>query len=204
VLHGLGDSLQGFTWMPSQLGLDGLSYLLVNAPDDYYGGFSWFDFTGGGAHMENAVPGILRGRRLIKGLVAEVMAQGVASRDILLFGFSQGCLMALDAGLRSDVRLGGICGVSGWLAFQNEYPEAFSPSAREQSFLVTHGFRDPLLPFAMSEAQCGFLKKQGIDMTFKAYDKDHTILPEELRDIREWLSQRLRDGAGPPCETLAQ
>src|SRR5690606_5639635 len=114
VLHGLGDSLQGFTWMPSQLGLDGLSYLLVNAPDDYYGGFSWFDFTGGGAHMENAVPGILRSRKLIKGLVAEVMAQGVASRDILLFGFSQGCLMALDAGLRSEVRLGGICGVSGW------------------------------------------------------------------------------------------
>src|SRR5690606_2069232 len=105
--------------------------------------------------------------------------------------------MALDAGLRSEVRLGGICGVSGWLAFQDEYPAAFSPCAREQTFLITHGLRDPLLPFAMSKAQCAFLKEQGIDVTFKAYDKDHTILPEELGDIRKWLSQRLRDAAAP-------
>jgi phospholipase/carboxylesterase len=93
--------------------------------------------------------------------------------------------------LRTDKALGGVCGVSGWLAFQNEYPAAFSPAAAEQEFLVTHGLRDPLLPFAATEAQCAFLKKNGIHLTFKAYDKDHTILPEELRDIRNWLRARM-------------
>lgn len=191
VFHGLGDSLNGFTWMPRELGLDPLSYLLVNAPDDYFGGYSWFEFTGGGRIMDNATPGILRSRKLIQGLLAELAAQGVRPADTFLFGFSQGCLMALDAGLRTESALGGICGVSGWLAFQEEYPEAFSPVARRQEFLVTHGLRDPLLPFAWTEAQCAFLKAQGIRLAFKAYDKDHTILPEELADIRNWLAERL-------------
>jgi phospholipase/carboxylesterase len=98
--------------------------------------------------------------------------------------------MALDAGLRYGERLGGIVGVSGWLAFQEEYPAAFSPVAREQDLLVTHGTGDPLLPFRLTQAQCDFLKSQGLRLEFKAYDKDHTMLPEEVGDIREWLLKR--------------
>ncbi len=193
VFHGLGDSLDGFTWMPQQLGLDNLSYLLVNAPDDYFGGYSWFDFSGGGALMENALPGIRRSRELIHGLIGEILEQGVKPGNLILFGFSQGCLMALDAGLRCESVLGGICGVSGWVASLEEYPKAFSAVARQQKFLVTHGLRDPLLPFPISKAQCEFLIAQGIDLTFKAYDKEHTILPNELADIRNWLKDRIGD-----------
>jgi phospholipase/carboxylesterase len=191
VLHGLGDSLNGFTWMPREMGLDALSYLLVNAPDDYYGGYSWFDFTGGGADMGPAIAGIHRSRKLIQGLLGELVAQGLRPDDILLFGFSQGCLMAMDAGLRTDAVLGGICGVSGWLAFQEEYPAAFSAAAPQQTFLVTHGLRDPLLPLRRSQAQMTQLKALGINVTFKEYDKEHTILPEELRDIRGWVLDRI-------------
>jgi phospholipase/carboxylesterase len=191
VLHGLGDSLEGFAWMPRELNLDGLSYLLVNAPDEYYGGYSWFDFAGGGTDMQAAITGIHRSRKLIQELLGELQAQGVKPADILLFGFSQGCLMALDAGLRADVVLGGICGVSGWLAFEEEYPAAFSPAAMRQTFLVTHGWRDPLLPYRRTQAQIAALKALQINVTFKDYDKDHTILPEELQDIRSWLVERM-------------
>ena len=44
VLHGLGDSMEGYRWMPEAIGLPWLNYLLVNAPDDYHGGYSWYDF----------------------------------------------------------------------------------------------------------------------------------------------------------------
>ena len=187
-LHGLGDSLDGFTWMPSEMGLDNLSYLLVNAPDEYYGGFSWFDFMGDKAV---AAKGMLRSRGLLAGLLGELVEQGVKPGNLLLGGFSQGCLMALDAGLRTGLRLGGICGISGWLAFQEEYPAAFSPMAREQKFLLTHGTRDPVLPYAVTKVQAEFLVAQGIDLEFRTYDKDHTILPGELADIRKWLRERL-------------
>ncbi len=38
MLHGLGDSMEGYQWLPDGLGLPWLNYLFVNAPDPYYGG----------------------------------------------------------------------------------------------------------------------------------------------------------------------
>src|ERR1041385_281011 len=40
ALHGLGDSIEGYRWLPNALSLPWLNYLLVNAPDEYYGGYS--------------------------------------------------------------------------------------------------------------------------------------------------------------------
>jgi len=40
VLHGLGDSAAGYQFLPPALALPWMNYLLVNAPDPYYGGFS--------------------------------------------------------------------------------------------------------------------------------------------------------------------
>ena len=59
ALHGLGDSMEGYRWLPEALRLPQLNYLLVNAPDEYYGGYSWYDF----AHDKR--PGIVRSRNLI-------------------------------------------------------------------------------------------------------------------------------------------
>jgi hypothetical protein len=46
VMHGLGDSLESYRMLPSEVGLPWLNYLLVNAPKPYGPGFSWFDFPG--------------------------------------------------------------------------------------------------------------------------------------------------------------
>ena len=46
VMHGLGDSLAGFRWITEAMQLPWLNYLLVNAPDEYYGGYSWYDYAG--------------------------------------------------------------------------------------------------------------------------------------------------------------
>ena len=185
VLHGLGDSLNGFSFLPQALNLPEFSYLMVNAPDDYYGGFSWYDYGGENRALSN--PGILRSRKLLLDLIGELEGQGMAAADIHLFGFSQGCLMAVDVGLRCPQVLGGICGVSGYVGFPEEYPEKLSDVARRQKFLITHGVRDPMVPFGPAAGQFAELQKQGVPLDFKIYDKDHTILPEELADIREWF-----------------
>src|SRR5260370_41605997 len=46
VLHGLGDSVAGYRCLPHALGLSWMNYQLVNAPDNFFGGFSWYDFAG--------------------------------------------------------------------------------------------------------------------------------------------------------------
>src|SRR5690606_23360894 len=113
----------------------------------YYGGYSWYDYSG------DMRPGVTRSRDLLLGLLEELQAQDVRPEDIFLFGFSQGCLMATDVALRAPVVLGGAVGVSGYVAFPGEYPDAFSPAARMQKILITHGRLDPVVPFEPSVRQ---------------------------------------------------
>lgn len=185
VLHGLGDSLRGFSFLTEALGIEELSYLMLNAPDDYYGGFSWYDFQG------DKDVGIRRSRELLLKLVEELKAQNVEPRDIFFFGFSQGCLMATDIGLRCPDILGGICGVSGYVGLMEEYPAQFSAVAKDQRFLITHGHSDPMVPFEPAAQQFQKLHSLGIQIDFRAYDKVHTILPEELNAIAGWFRARM-------------
>ncbi len=185
VLHGLGDSLNGYHFLPEALRLPELSYLLVNAPDAYYGGYSWYDYSG------DMRPGVVRSRDLLLSLLEELQDQGVRAEDVFLFGFSQGCLMVTDVALRAPHVLGGVVGVSGYVAFPEEYPEALSPVARDQKILITHGRLDPVVPFDPAARQFRQLRDLGIDLEVRVYDKEHTMLMEELAAISDWLRTRL-------------
>ena len=70
VLHGLGDSLEGYRWLPPALGLPWMNYLLVNGPDRYFGGCSWFDFSG------DAGTGVERSRALLFELLDQQRQRG--------------------------------------------------------------------------------------------------------------------------------
>lgn len=189
VMHGLGDSLEGYRFLPDILKIPGLHYLLVNAPDTYFTGFSWFDIYG---QME---PGILRSRELLFRILGELEGQGWDPKHVGVFGFSQGCLMALDIGCRYPKVLGAVIGISGFVGFMEQYPEAFSPVARQQKFLVTHGTHDPLLPLEPTQQQIEGLKGMGLKVEFKVYRKEHTIEPyDEVQDIRAFLLKTLSSG----------
>jgi phospholipase/carboxylesterase len=185
VLHGLGDSLNGYHFLPEALGIPELSYLLLNAPDSYYGGYAWYDF------MNDPAPGVIRSRGLLLSLLDELEEQGVPASDVFLFGFSQGCVMSLDVALRADKALCGVVGVSGYVAFPREYPAAFGAAALKQKILATHGRRDPVVPFEPSREQFQDLRRLGVQLEFTAYGKDHTMLLEELKDIAGWVRGRM-------------
>ena len=142
-----GDSLEGYRFLPEYLKVPGLEYLLVNAPDQYFTGFSWFDI------FNDLRPGIQRSRALLFDLLGELQAHGWRSEDIGVFGFSQGCLMALDLACRYPQKFGCVVGVSGFVEFLEEYPEKFSPVAREQKIMATHGTLDSMLPYHKTRSQ---------------------------------------------------
>src|SRR5216683_5346698 len=78
VLHGLGDSIAGFRWLPPALNLPWLNYLLVNAPDQYYGGYSWYDFIG------DMSPGVQRSRKMLFELLDAQPLAGFPADQIVL------------------------------------------------------------------------------------------------------------------------
>jgi phospholipase/carboxylesterase len=183
VLHGLGDSAAGWRWLPAALDLPWMNYLLVNAPDAYYGGYSWFDYPGG-----DIAPGIHRSRKLLFELLDGLAAKNFPADQMTLGGFSQGCLMSIETGLRYPHRLAGIVGISGWVFEIENLIRDLTPVARSQRLLVTHGHFDPLLPFAAARQQVRQLKSAGLDVAWHEFPKEHTIYGvEEVAVIREFV-----------------
>lgn len=187
MLHGLGDSIEGYRWLPEAMRLPWLNYLLVNAPDDYYGGYSWFDIDG------DIVGGVHRSRKLLFQLLEAQRAAGFPTEQTTLGGFSQGCLMTIDAGLHYPHRFAGLIGISGWICEANKVLAELTPTAKQQRFLVTHGTHDPVVAFERTRKQIEAAKRAGLNIAWHEFVKPHTIAgEEELRVIREFV----KNGAG--------
>jgi phospholipase/carboxylesterase len=183
VLHGLGDSMEGYRWLPQAMQLPWLSYLLVNAPDPYYGGFAWYDLDG------DSGPGIKRSRTLLFELLDQARDRGYPSGKTMVFGFSQGCLLAIELGARYPHFLAGIVGISGYVHEPERLVREFSPQARQQRFLITHGTQDPLIPIEQVRLQMKILRQAGLKIDWQEFAKAHTIAGDsELAMVRGFVS----------------
>ena len=176
VLHGLGDSLEGYRWLPDAIGLPWLNYLLVNAPDDYSGGFSWYDI------YENPGPGVERSRAALFELLDAQREAGFPTDQTFQFGFSQA--------MRYPHRLAGFVGVSGYIHEPEQAITELSPVAKEQKILFTLGTFDPLIPAEKVKGQLNILRQDGgMQIEAKEFPKEHTIAgEEELSLIRDFIS----------------
>jgi len=190
MLHGLGDSLEGYRWLPEAMDFPWMNYLLVNAPDEYYGGYAWFDF---GGHI---VPGVHRSRKMLFELLDAIRAKGFPTEQTTIGGFSQGCLMAVEVGLRYPHGFAGVVGISGWVCEPEKLVQKVSPTAAQQRLLITHGTLDPLVPFAVTREHVNVLKATGLNVEWHEFVKAHTIAGEdELEVIRKFVRAGYRNVA---------
>jgi phospholipase/carboxylesterase len=177
MLHGLGDSIMGYLWLPDAMRLPWMNYCLVNAPDEYYGGYSWFDFAG------DLAPGLRRSRELLFEVLDALRAKGFPTEQTTFGGFSQGSLMAVEVGCRYPHRFAGIVGISGYVCEPVTLLQELSPVAKAQRFLLTHGTYDPLLPIAVTREQVKTLKAAGLNLEWREFRKEHAIAGEEELDL---------------------
>lgn len=201
VLHGLGDSKEGWKAVAPMLGLDGWGWCFVQAPDGYDVGYSWFDLDLGRMHVDAAQ--VRRSHGLLLGLLAHLeAAEGLPCERIALVGFSQGCLMTLETVLRHPRRFLAAIGISGWLHRDEDWPSGFGPALAQQRLLVTHGRWDPLIPIALARTRIERLRRLGVPLLWAEYDKEHSLDPhEEVPDLRAHLldaERKSTDGLPTP------
>ncbi len=214
VLHGLGDSSEGWEWLPGELQLPWLNYHLLNAPDEYFSGRSWFGIR---FPMDGRVDGTLppvdgaaidRSRKLLWDLLESELAGGRAPGDIAVLGFSQGCLMTLESGLRFRLPLAGLVAISGWVHDPARLAVEAPAHARQVPVLMTHGTLDPLLGIEHVRPQAAALKTARFDLAWQEFDKEHTVAGRaEVQFIARFLEQafgrpvaRRRGSAGTAVE----
>ena len=186
VLHGRGDSADGFRFFPQELGFDDVNYLLLDAPFEYYTGFSWYDLP------PNQLPGIEYSSNILDQTLNMLFEDKYESSETILFGFSQGSLLTFEFGARYKETLAGYIAVSGYIYGADKILVDMNKSVNNGNWLCTHGYEDDVLPFSQSKAQVETLQKGGFEIDFRAYHKVHTVDMGELNDIREWIVERFK------------
>ena len=129
--------------------------------------------------------------RIIELIEAE-RASGIDASRIFLAGFSQGGAVVLHtAFLKWQGPLGGVLALS---TYAPTFSDELELSASQQRIpvLSLHGQFDNVVQNSMGRSAYEHLKKHGVTVTWQEYPMEHEVLPEEIRDIGVWLSERLR------------
>ena len=125
-------------------------------------------------------------------LIEQQRASGIDASRIFLAGFSQGGAVVLHtAFLKWQGALGGVLALS---TYAPTFSDALELSASQQRIpvLCLHGQYDDVVQNSMGRSAYEHLKGRGVTVTWQEYPMEHEVLPEEIRDIGVWLSERLR------------
>lgn len=125
-------------------------------------------------------------------LIEQQRAGGIDASRIFLAGFSQGGAVVLHtAFLEWQGPLGGVLALS---TYAPTFSDELQLSASQQRIpvLSLHGQYDEVVQNAMGRTAYEYLKQHGVTVTWQEYPMGHEVLPEEIRDIGVWLSERLR------------
>ena len=185
VLHGRGDSSEGFTGLPDFIDIDEMNYLLLDAPFEYFTGFSWYQLP------PDQLPGIQYSSELLTEVLDKLFKEQFNANESFLFGFSQGSLLTFEFGARYHKKLAGYIAISGYIYDVNKLLEELNNEIIDENWLCTHGTLDSVLPFDTSKQQIEILQKNGFKIEFKSYNKEHNLEKEELKMIIEWIRKRL-------------
>jgi phospholipase/carboxylesterase len=176
LLHGVGshgDDLKplGQYWAQS---IPDTLFISPNAPCrfDHGPGYQWFSING--VTAETRPQRVVRARETFDQVLNALFDKHELNPNhdkIVLVGFSQGSIMALDMLVTGRIPLAGVVAFSGRLS---------SPPPRiaghNQPVLLIHGQRDPVIPWSESQTAAQQLAQLGFDVT-AVYEPNtvHTI-----------------------------
>jgi len=177
-LHGLGADGNDFASLVPQLdlnGLPGIRFVFPNAPSmpvTVNGGYvmpAWYDIIGRSDNDPEDAAGIQNSAQAINALIEREAERGIAYKQIVLAGFSQGCAMVLHTGLRFNHGLAGIMALSGYLPLASTLLAERNPANQDTPIFLAHGDWDAVIIPERSERSRDFLQANGYDVQWKNY-----------------------------------
>lgn len=199
-LHGLGADGNDFVPIIPQLHLSecpAIRFVFPSAPSiavTVNGGYvmpAWYDITERDINAREDLAGIHKSAAAISELIEREASRGIAYDNIVLAGFSQGCAMSLQVGLRFPHRLAGIMALSGYLPLAKSLPSERSEANSQTPIFMAHGVWDAVIVPERAEASADILEKLGYQVDWNTYPMEHSLHPDELVDISRFLTMVL-------------
>jgi phospholipase/carboxylesterase len=195
-LHGLGADGNDFVPLVNELdlsGLPGIRFVFPHAktmPVTINGGYvmrAWYDITGAELTRREDEGGLRSSQRDVEALIAREKARGIPASRIILAGFSQGCAMTLQTGMRHPEKLAGMLCLSGYLPLATSVGEERSAESLATPIFMAHGTHDNVVPFIRAQQSKDVLESLGYQVEWHQYAMQHTLCLEEVQDISKWI-----------------
>ena len=203
-MHGLGADGNDFVPVVNELDLSGAPatrFVFPHAPMrpvTINNGFvmrAWYDVSFGdleGQSRRADEKGVRESQAQITALIEREARRGVAAEHLVLAGFSQGGAIALQTGLRHPQKLAGVMALSTYLPLADSLLQEAAPANKATPIFMAHGTYDPLVPLMMGAGSMTLLTGLGYAVEWRQYPMPHSVCPEEIEDIGEWLRKILK------------
>lgn len=152
---------------------------------------AWYDIRSLTPEGRDDVNGIIASQHRLVAYILRERLQGIASRRIVLAGFSQGGAMALQTGLRYDEPLGGVLALSTYLPLRQSLVAEAAEANRQTPLLMCHGEQDDVVTMAFGLQSRDTLLAAGYTVEWQQYLMAHSLCPSEIVRISQWLRDRL-------------
>lgn len=196
-LHGLGADATDFEPIVPLLKLDQpLRFVFPNAPVrpiTINGGVEmrgWYDIDPGAplAGTED----IEHSCDAIASLVTHEIDRGIDSKNIVLAGFSQGGVIALQLGLSERRKFRGLMALSTYLHDHENIDQRLDIANVDTPILMAHGLSDPMIPITRAITSREALLALNYQVEWHEYAMGHQVCPQEIADIAQWLNSIYR------------
>lgn len=197
-LHGLGADRYDFVPVVKALELPadhGVRFIFPQAPTrpvTINGGFpmpSWFDILAISPQRVMNLQQLDESVAMVRGLVEQQLAEGIQAERIVLAGFSQGGAIVMRAAVDSQLPLAGLMALSTYGPSLEEALQQHQGPRLDVFF--AHGEHDDILHPQLGRQAHDLLAAAGHTTRWHAYPMAHEVCPQEISDIRQWLTGRL-------------
>lgn len=153
---------------------------------------AWFDIRLMDLDRIPDVAGIQSSAASMRILVEKEISEGILPSRILLAGFSQGGVIAIELGLRFPQRLGGIIALSTYSPTTGELSSEGSEANKDLPIFWGHGVEDQVVPLSLAREVRDSLVKQNYAVDFHEYaNLPHSVYMPEIKDIADFLKKVL-------------
>ena len=203
-LHGLGADGNDFAPIIPELRLPAtaaIRFIFPHAPAipvTINGGYvmpAWYDIMEMQINRRIDTEGLMASARTINAFIDRELDRGIASRRIIVAGFSQGGAVAYQVVLSHDKPLGGLLAMSTYLATADTLD--YTAVNKKIPISVQHGLHDPVVPEQLGRTAVARLIREGYQVSYQSYPMEHSVCPAQIDNISQWLQSLL----STPCES---
>jgi len=152
---------------------------------------AWYDILTTDLVRREDEGGLRKSQADIEALIAQQVALGIPADKIVLAGFSQGCAMTLQTGLRYPQKLAGLMCLSGYLPLNDKIAAERHAANQHTPIFQAHGRADSVVLVNRAEMSRDLLQQLGYSVEWHEYMMQHSVCAEEVADIGNWLRRVL-------------